>query len=262
MRQLNVVICDDEPLATERLERMLSGLGDIEVVATFLRGEVLLSEFPAGVDVLFLDVEMPKLDGFDVVESLSRRDWGDGAQAPLIVCVTAHSEFAVNAFDCGAIDFLTKPVRLSRLETAVSRARAAVESRQAARRLGEAVDQLAALKARQSGEGEERSLWVRKGQQRVRLDLDSVDWIAAEGECVRIHSGGESFLERLAIAAVAERLAAKVFIRIHRSTIVNSARIESIGRTRWGALQVRLAGGEELRVSRSYEAAVRKLAKA
>ncbi len=262
MRPLKAAICDDEPLATERLERMLNGLGGVEVLATFLGGEALLREFPGGVDVLFLDVEMPKLDGFDVVESLARRDWGDGAQAPLIVCVTAHSEFAVTAFDCGAIDFLTKPVRLSRLETAVERARAAVESRQAVRRLGEAVEQLAALKAAQPAATDAESLWVRKGSGRIRLDVDKLDWVSAEGECVRFHSGGESFLERSSITSVAQRLALSGFIRVHRSAIVNPARIEKIDRTRWGSLVLRLADGSELRVSRSYQDAVRKLAEA
>lgn len=261
MKPLKVAICDDEPLATERLERMLNRLGDVEVVATFLGGEALLREFPGGVDVLFLDVEMPKLDGFDVVEALSRRDWGEGAQAPLIICVTAHSEFAVTAFDCGAIDFLTKPVRLSRLETAIVRARTAVESRQAVRRLGEAVEQLAALKAGQAAAMGADSLWVRKGSGRVRLEVDRLDWISAEGECVRLHSGGESFLERSSITSFAQRLAPSGFIRVHRSAIVNPARIEKIDRTRWGSLTLRLADGSEIRVSRSYQDAVRKVAK-
>jgi DNA-binding LytR/AlgR family response regulator len=265
VRSLKAAICDDEPLAVERLERMLNGLPGVEVVGTFLSGEMLLSDFPEGADLIFLDVEMPKLDGFDVVEALSRREWSEGDNpsdgAPLVICVTAHSEFAVTAFDCGAVDFLTKPVRLSRLETAVERARAAIENRQARRRLGELVEQLAAFKDRQSSTDQEPSLWVRKGSQRVRLDLAKVDWISAEGECVRFHSGGESFLERSSISSVADRFGPFGFVRIHRSAIVNSARIESLGRTRWGSLQLRLADGSELRVSRSYQDALRKLAK-
>ena len=263
MRVLQTAICDDEPLAVERVQRMLSGLDGVEVVATFLGGEALLSAFPAAVDLVFLDVEMPKLDGFDVAEALSRRSWSEQDQAPLIICVTAHSEFAVTAFDCGAVDFLTKPVRLSRLETAIERARTAIENRQARRRLGEVAEQLAALKAANPAvEKPEPILWVRKGSQRVRLDLAAVDWIAAEGECVRIHSGGESFLERTSISALADRVGPFGFVRIHRSAIVNPARIEAIDRTRWGSLQVRLSGGAELRVSRSYQDAVGKLAKA
>jgi DNA-binding LytR/AlgR family response regulator len=255
-----VAICDDEPLAVDRLERMLERLDGVDVLATFLAGEALLSEYPDGADLIFLDVEMPRLDGFDVVEALSRRDWSEGP-APLIVCVTAHSQFAATAFDCGAVDFLTKPVRLSRLEIALSRARSAVESRWAERRLGEAVEQLAALRQQQSELAEERSLWVRKGSGRVRIDLDKVDWISAEGECVRIHVGGESFLERSSIGSLADRLGRHGFVRIHRSSIVNVARMESFDRTRWGGLQVILAVGSKLRVSRTYQAALRELAK-
>lgn len=262
MKVLKAAICDDEPLAIERLERMLNGLPGIEVVATFLSGEALLSDFPGGADVLFLDVEMPRLDGFDVAEALARRDWGEAGQAPLIVCVTAHSQFAASAFDCGAVDFLTKPVRLSRLEVAIERASAAVENREAKRRLGEVAEQLATLKSAQPTSERQAELWVRKGSQRVRLDLAEVDWIGAEGECVRIHTGADSFLERTSIGSIAEKFAPFGLVRIHRSTIVNAARIEAIGRTRWGSLQVRLADGSELRVSRTYQDALRKLAKA
>ncbi len=105
-------------------------------------------------------------------------------------------------------------------------------------------------------------IWVRKGQGRIRLELSEVDWISAEGECVRFHCGARSFLERLSIRAAAEQFGAFGFVRIHRSTIVNSAQIERLTRTEWGAYEIRLKDGERLRVSKTYQSRIRKLLKA
>lgn len=259
MKRLRAIICDDEPLAVDRLRRMLKALPNVVVVKSFLSGEDLLARFTGGADLLLLDIEMPKLDGFDVVEALSRRNWSDADEAPLVVFVTAHAEFAVQAFDSGAIDFLTKPVRLRRLEHAVERARVAVENRQARRRLNEVAEQLHALRRLRAKVADESHLWLRKGSQLMRLDVSKIDWIAAEGECVRIHSGEESHLERLSISVLAQRLSELGFIRIHRSAIVNADRIETMTRTRWGALKLRLRTGIELRVSKSFEPLVRGL---
>lgn len=255
MTMLKVAICDDEPLALDRLRRMLDGLA--EVVATFLSGEELLGKFRGGADALLLDIEMPKVDGFDIVEALSRRQWTESDEAPLVIFVTAHSESAVEAFDSGAIDFLTKPVRLSRLERALERARNAVENRQARRRLNELAGQIERLKQALPAAADEPGLWLRKGPKLVRVEPSDIDWISAEGECVRFHWGNESFLERQSIREVTERLAPFGFVRIHRSTVVNAERIQSVSRTRWGALDVRLQGGTELRVSKSYQPAIR-----
>jgi DNA-binding LytR/AlgR family response regulator len=258
---LRVAICDDEPLAVERLERMLRGLDSVEVGQTFLNGEDLLSRFD-GADVLLLDVQMPKLDGFDVVEALSKRDWADGQEAPLLICVTAHSQFAVDAFDFGAVDFLTKPVRLSRLELALKRALQVLDNRDAKRRLSEASEQLASMKAGDVGPGEEPHLWLRKGSSKVRVELARIDWISAEGECVRFHSGEDSFLERRSISDVARQLKSSGFARVHRTAVVNRASIEAVDRNRWGSLRLRLRSGAELRVSRSFQAAVKDISSA
>jgi DNA-binding LytR/AlgR family response regulator len=117
--------------------------------------------------------------------------------------------------------------------------------------------QLNALKASHAKAADEPHLWVRKGPARVRLDLSKIDWISAEGECVRFHCGEESFLERQAMSAVERKLAPFGFVRIHRSAIVNRDRIEALERTRWGSLQLRLRDGAELRVSKSFQPAVR-----
>lgn len=259
MSVLRVVLCDDEPLALERLQRMLVRLSGVEVAGAFLGGGELLANFESGIDALLLDVEMPKVDGFDVVAALARRRWSESDEAPVLIFVTAHSEFALEAFESGAIDFLTKPVRMTKLERAMERAREAVEGRQARRRLAEVAEQLNALKAIHGKAADEPHLWVRKGSTRVRLDLSKIDRVSAEGECVRFHCGEESFLERRSMSALERQLAPLGFVRIHRSAIVNPDRVEALERTRWGSLQLRLRDGAELRVSKSFEPAVRAL---
>lgn len=259
MSALRVALCDDEPLAVERLRRMLKRLPGVEIGGAFLSGEDLLAEFKGGIDALLLDVEMPKLNGFDVVDVLSRRTWSVGEKAPALIFVTAHSEFALDAFETGAIDFLTKPVRAAKLERAIDRARSAVENRQARRRLAEVAEQLNALKAAHAKAADEPHLWVRRGPSRIRLDVSKIDWISAEGECVRFHCGEESFLERQAMSAVEQRLAAFGFVRIHRSAIVNPDRIERLVRTKWGSLQLHLRDGSEVRVSKSFQPAARRI---
>jgi hypothetical protein len=103
-------------------------------------------------------------------------------------------------------------------------------------------------------------IWLRNGSGRVRVDVSEVDWISAEGECVRFHCGNRTFLERLSMTAAAEKLDDLGFVRIHRSTLVNSKRIEGVARTDWGAMQLRLSDGTKLRVSKSFQPEVRKLA--
>ena len=103
-------------------------------------------------------------------------------------------------------------------------------------------------------------IWLRSGSNRVRIDVSDIEWISAEGECVRLHCGERTFLERLSISATAEKLDGLGFVRIHRSTLVNSHAVEGVTRTDWGAMQVRLSDGTELRVSKSFQPEVRKLA--
>jgi two-component system LytT family response regulator len=117
MTPLRILMCDDEPLALDRLAALLARCEGIELVGSMLNGRALLDEVQAlQPTLILLDIEMPQVDGFDVVEALSRMAWPASAMPPLVIFVTAHPEFAVDAFDSGALDFISKPVRLSRLE--------------------------------------------------------------------------------------------------------------------------------------------------
>lgn len=260
MSPLRAFVCDDEPLAIDRLGDMLGRCANVTLVGTALSGMELLREVAAAApDVIFLDVEMPKLDGFDIVETLSKMSWHGAAGPPLIIFVTAHPEMAASAFDSGALDFIGKPVRLGRLERAVARAHAARDQREAGRRLAELSAQLDGLRHQHGDPPPGGHLWLQRQSETVRVAIEAIDWIAAESDYVRVHAGAESYLERGTIGAFAERLAPHGFTRIHRSAIVNPASIAAVERSRWGALSLRLRSGAVLRVGKSHRAAVRAL---
>jgi len=252
---LRALLCDDEPLALDRLGDLLGRISGVEVVAQAGDGETALAAIDDHKpDVVFLDVEMPVLDGFDVVEQLAR----SATAAPLIVFVTAYPQFAASAFDTGAIDFLTKPVRFGRLETAIGRLRRAIEDRSARARLREIAAQLEHLREeRETHTHRSRHLWISTRGGMVRIDLDTVVWVQAEGEYVRLHMAANSHLHREPISALINRLDPARYVRIHRSYIVDRDAVASVRRRGTGGYVVRLDNGQELPVGRNYRTEAR-----
>lgn len=258
---IRLMICDDEPLAVERLRDLVGRVAGTEVVGTATDGRsALVAVAELAPDALLLDVEMPALDGFDVVEALAKEGAGGGGPSPLIVFVTAYPQFAAHAFDTGAIDFLTKPVRLARLDTAIERVRRALDERDSAGRLAELARQVEALRAERRGDGGQGAhLWVQRRGENVRIDLAQVDRVQSEGEYVRIFHGAASYLHREPISSLIERFDAARFVRIHRSHIVNRDRVASIRRRPAGGYTIVTDGGDLLPVGRNYRAVVRTL---
>lgn len=260
MTPLRVLMCDDEPLALDRLADLIAQCEGVALIGQALTGQELLEQIQASApDLVLLDIEMPRLDGFDLVEALSRVDWPEDATPPLIVFVTAHPEMAVHAFESGALDFISKPVRLNRLEQAFGRARQAAAQREAGRRLRELSSQLDALKRARAGLEEDRHIWVHRGAETMRLEVGRVDWVAAEGEYVRIHAGRDSYLERGSMAETAALLEPFGFARVHRSAIVNPERVASVERKRWGDLVLHLTTGASVPVGKTYRDVARAL---
>lgn len=249
---------DDEQLSLDRFEILLEGFDDVTLVGTATNGQAALEAIGAGQpDVLFLDVEMPGLDGFDVAERVARA----GGAAPLVVFITAYPNFAPEAFDSGAIDFLTKPVRLSRLAACLDRVRAALEGRIARDRLEDLLGQLEMLRSRRlPGEEEHDYLWVQRHGEAVRLDLSHVERICAEGEYVRLFIGGKSYLHRESLTAMAERMDSSRFTRVHRSHLVRRERVVSIVRRGVGGYALTLEDGIVVPVGRRYRSVVRAFA--
>jgi len=256
---LTILIADDEPLARDRLAGLIAELADVDMVAAAASGaeaiELIDKHRP---DLVMLDVEMPKVDGFDVVETMARHAGEADGQPPLVCFVTAYPQFAANAFDCGALDFLCKPVRLSRLEETIRRARRALAERDAFTRLEELSGQLDRLREARSTTPSEASLWVQQRGQMTRIPFEALDWVEAEGEYVRLHCRDQSYLMRGSISALADRLADHGFIRIHRSAIINEARINAVKSGRAG-VNVLLSNGLTLPVGRKFRSPVRAL---
>lgn len=258
MPPLRILTCDDEPLALQRLADLIAYCRDAVLIGAVQDSrEVVPTVHGARPDVLLLDIEMPKLGGFDLLDRLGQEDFGDGDYFPQIVIVTAHSHFAAMAFETGTLDFLTKPVRLARLELALNRARDALARQSARQRVAELAAEVEQLRRRTpSAPGEQRQLWVRARDEVIRVDHDQIAMVRAEGEYVRIHVGGASYLHREPLTTLAARLDPDTFLRVHRSIIVRLAEIRSVRRTLHGALRLTLRSGEELPVGRMFRPGV------
>jgi len=231
---LRAFIVDDEPSARDRLRDLLEKQRDVDVVGESADVPGALSAIrEAPPDVVFLDVQMPGADGFQLIEAV-------GARAmPAVVFVTAHEEHALRAFDVDAVDYLLKPFDEERFGTALSRVREELESRQL-RRGGERKKPLDRLPLRSAG--------------RVSfLRVDHVEWVDAAHNYVRIHGiDGHTHLVRGAISDLETRLDPERFVRIHRSTIVNVDRVRELELTTHGNYVAILEGGQRLTVSRSF----------
>jgi DNA-binding LytR/AlgR family response regulator len=256
VRPLTVLAVDDEPLALDRVTDLLARLEGVQLVEATTSGvDAIRAIEEKHPDLVLLDIEMPKVDGFDVVETLARA--ASPAHAPLICFVTAYPQFAANAFDSGALDFLCKPIRLSRLEKAIERARSAIGGREASARLEELSRQVGHLRESVS-QPDDQWLWVNGRREMFRLEVAEIDWIEAEGEYVRLHCGPKSYLLRNSISGLTEKLAPAGFLRVHRSAAVKRDKIRGLRRSRAGA-RIVLGEGVEIPVGRRYRTALRPL---
>ena len=230
--KLRVAIVDDEELARGLLREMLGAHPEMEIVAECANGfEAVKAIADTKPDLLFLDIQMPKLDGFEVLELID--------PGPAVVFVTAYDQYAIRAFDAQAADYLLKPFSAERFERALERAKT---------RLGEGRREPAA--ARPPEQRPERVV-VKDGTRVHVIPLEKLDYVEAQDDYVALHSGGKTYLKQQAIAAVEAALDPARFVRIHRSAIVNLervARIEPYGKESRVAI---LADGARLPVSRA-----------
>ena len=236
-RTLKALLVDDEELARGYLRELLAAHPDIVVAAECANGfEAVKAIAETSPDLLFLDVQMPKLDGFEVLELV------EPSLAPVVIFVTAYDEYAMRAFDAHAVDYLLKPFSASRFERALERARARLGER---RTLPEF-----APEARRGGEGPQRIV-VKDGTRVHVIPIARLDYVVAQDDYVALHSAGKSYLKQQSIASVEDLLDPACFVRLHRSAIVNLervARIEPYGKESRIAI---LSDGTRLPVSRS-----------
>jgi two-component system response regulator AlgR len=244
-RTLRTLIVDDEPLAIERLQIMAARIPALHVVGTASDGAQALRLAEAlAPDLLLLDMTMPEADGLAVARHLVAR-----AERPAVIFVTAHDQFAVEAFDCDAVDYVLKPVAQDRLARAVERAVA----RRAEVRAAPATDEAA------TGDWLEE-FWVPHRSELIRLAAGDIDRIDAERDYVRLHVGARSYLMLHTIQRLEDRLDPARFIRLHRSTIVRRDRITGLRHDGLGVWSAELADGASLRIGRTYLPAAKAMA--
>lgn len=279
MKRIKTIIVDDEPLAREDLARLLQADREIEVVACCPDGQHALQAVRrTAPDLLFLDVQMPGLTGFDVLTELER-----AAERPHVVFVTAYGEYALRAFDVGAVDYVSKPFTRKRLADTLHRAKAVVrggQQQQLWQHIDDIVDQIQKLRAATgvaAGEGaassspaplsgataladetdrDGRLLFRSDGEIHVCAPAD-IRWVETVGDYVKIHLTDKSRLVRMTMLHLMEKLEPRNFVRIHRSTAVNLAHVRKVSPTQYGEYNVELNDGTKLKVSRTYMPALR-----
>lgn len=242
--RMRAVIVDDEPLARRRLRSLLAEMDDVEIAAECANGKEAIQVIEASPpDLLFLDIQMPELDGFDVLRAI-----GVG-RVPVVIFVTAYDQFALRAFEAHALDYLLKPFDDERFEATLQRARTQVRQRQ-----GSDLDHRlrALLEDARRDRGYLQRLAVTTGPRSVLVRTEQIDWIEAERNYIRLHVAGRSHLLRENLSRIESALDPATFCRIHRSTIVNINRIEAIESDFRGEYRVTLHDGTKLSSGRSY----------
>ena len=243
-RSIRALVVDDEPLAREMIREMLAEDSDVEIVAECANGrEAVDAIWSFRPDLVFLDIQMPELGGFEVLESL------DPQTSPYIIFVTAYDQYAVRAFEVHAFDYLLKPFDRERFNEALERARRQVE-REETGDLGRRL--LALVKDLRRDQPRAERLVVKSGGRLFFLRADEIDWVEAAGNYVRLHVGTTSHLLRETMNAIEGRLDPEKFFRIHRSRIVNMERIQELQPWLNGEYAVLLRTGTRLTLSRGY----------
>ena len=253
--KLKTLVVDDEPLSRRRVQRMLADEPAVQVVGECGNGvEAVRAIRALKPDLVFLDVQMPEMDGFSVLREL------EPEPLPMVVFVTAFDQYAIQAFEVHALDYLLKPFTAERMRAAVRRAQAQVarSGREHERKLVELLEHVAreqqeigrrVAPAPAAGTGR---LLVKQGEKMVLLRADDVDWIESEGNYVGLHVARQKYLIRGTMASMEEQLDPRRFLRIHRGTIVNLDRVREVRPWFAGDCIVVLKDGTELRLSRRY----------
>jgi two-component system LytT family response regulator len=259
--RIRTLIVDDEALSRRGLEIRLLAKPDFEISAQCSNGREAIAAIASHrPDVVFLDIQMPGMSGFDVLTQLPQDS------VPLVVFVTAYDQYAIRAFDARAVDYLLKPVDDERFDACLDRIRDQVRAQSAAGQR----DQLFGLIAEITGSGElvldellargrkalepkhSEILPIRQGREIVRVPVSSIDWIDAAGDYMCIHATGNTHILRGTMKDLEEYLDPRLFQRVHRSTIVNLRRVKSLRAHMNGEYFLTLEGGHELKLSRTY----------
>lgn len=244
LNKIRAVLVDDEPSALETLGGMLSEFPEIVVVGKSYTGKKAVRMIQTTrPDVVFLDIQMPDMSGFDVIEKLN------GSKAPIIVLVTAYDEYALKAFDSNAIDYVLKPYDDRRLRNAVQKVKAMIHSRKPQRRF--------AVPLRTgSGAGFLRRFLVKQANRISIIPVGDVEWIGTSGDYIRLHVRNETHLLHARMNRLLEELDPLQFVRVHRSAAVNVAYVKSLEPLFHRDYVITLKNGHRLTLSRTYAKSV------
>ena len=255
-RKLRTLLVDDEALSRRGLELRLRMAADVEIIGHCTNGREALNAIrDHKPDLVFLDIQMPGLSGFDVLAELQPHE------LPMVVFVTAYDRFAVQAFEARAIDYVLKPVDDERLAATLNHVRELTEQRAAVAERNQLVHLLAELRGSGEIEADEPRtvepqvpgwLPIRNGRETVRVPVNSIEWVDAAGDYLCIHADGHTHILRATMREMENLLDPRLFQRVHRSTIVNLTRVKSLRAHMNGEYFLRLEGGQELKLSRTY----------
>lgn len=243
--KIKTLIVDDEPLARRGIRQLLESETDFEIIGEAGNGREAISAVEKHLpDLVFLDVQMPLLDGFSFVEKMSAKN------LPEIVFVTAYDEHAVRAFEAGAIDYVLKPTDPERFQKTLNRVRSRILSGENKFLENKLADLLKKLKP--SGENYLERVVVKENERIRLLNVEKIDWISSQGNYVEIHSEGEKFLVRETMEGFERKLNPRDFLRIRRSVIVRVEQIKELHPLFNGEFEVILKKGVKLASSRRY----------
>ena len=246
--RIKTIIVDDEPLARERISQLLSKESEIEIVAECGDGLAAISAINEHqTDLLFLDVQMPEVSGFDVLRELNEETM------PAVIFVTAFDQYTVKAFDAHAIDYLLKPFSEERFRQAISRAHQHLQPK-SENNYGQHLSRL--LDHFNLNKGFLERLIVSHKNRLILVPVHDVDWIESYGNYLKIHAGNKTYLLRQTMNELAARIDPEKIIRIHRATLVNVERIKEFQPMFGGLYTVVLRDGTELTLSRNYRKSV------
>jgi len=264
---LRALIVDDEELARRGLEIRLADYADVEICGQARNGrEALMAIREQAPDLIFLDVQMPGMDGFEVLRRLA------GSNMPEIIFVTAYDEFALKAFDANALDYLLKPINDERLREAIERARIHTDEKLAGQHRNKLLKFVCELTGREltlksaleAARGDQqaypRRIAIRDGAETQCVDVAAIDWIDAAGDYMCVHSNGDTFVLRGTMKHLEGVLDPETFVRVHRSAIVNRHRVTAMRPHRNGEYFLQLGDVAELKLSRKYKANLGRLA--
>ena len=246
--RIRAVIVDDESPARTRIRELLRATPDVEIIDECSNGREAVRSISANSpDLVFLDIQMPELDGFAVIEALGPE------HLPAVIFVTAYDHYAVQAFEVNAIDYLLKPFDRQRFQTALSRARDHLQMNNK----GELNQQLnTLLRQLKTPQKQAERFVVKSGGRVFFLKNEEIDWIEAAGNYVRLHVGTETHLLRETMNAIQKKIDPSRFIRIHRSTFVNVEKIKELQPWFHGEYVVIMRDGTQLTMSRSYRSSL------